>query len=266
MPFGCVGFAIMKLPARWFIAFVLLLAGLGVYFARRTPVSPTPSMLTIHGKTYYVVKANDVNMNSGDKVCASHGLTCVGYKTYGTNDVCKAFHPTAATMVSVNGSKAGFYCDGAPQQGLACEGIRNTCEVCPACNENRDCSTDLTALNQIREAYVECSGGAASDTPTSSSGVSSGTPTPSVISAASMASLGPKKISCSFSQKPLKKVTCGAVKAADTFCVTVMQSISAYATLCQDNGSVVCAIPCTAPGIQNLKQCAAGGVMTGSCQ
>ena len=72
-------------------------------------------------------------------------------------------------------------------------------------------------------------------------------------------------MTCTFSQKPLKRVTCGAFKAADTYCVLVMQSVQAKAIGCQDNGNVICSLACNAPGASNLKQCAFGGVKTGNC-
>ncbi len=114
-----------------------------------------PSSAVFGGKTYYVVNGNSTTANTGEKVCASIGKTCVGYTGF-TNNICKIFHPNAKTLVSVNGSKAGFYCDGAPQKGLACEKTLNTCQVCPACNVNMDCKTAIGT--QFREMYVECGG------------------------------------------------------------------------------------------------------------
>lgn len=54
-----------------------------------------------------------------------------------------------------------------------------------------------------------------------------------------------------------KLVTCSAFRAGDTFCVLSMQSTQAKAVKCEENGIVVCTLPCNAPGIQNLRMCAA---------
>jgi hypothetical protein len=53
-----------------------------------------------------------------------------------------------------------------------------------------------------------------------------------------------------------KLVTCSAYKAGDTFCVNAMQSRFAKAEKCEDNGIIICSIPCTAQGASNLKMCA----------
>ncbi len=137
-----------------------------------TPM-PTPSVgdssncYTYNGKTYCVVKAG-TSTNTGDKSCAAAGKTCVGYTAY-TTDVCKYFHPDASVTTSVNGSKAGFYCNGPPQTGLACANAYNNCQVCPACNVNVTCGEDIG--NLFREMYVECSGsGATVNAPSISGG------------------------------------------------------------------------------------------------
>ncbi len=108
----------------------------------------------LNGKEYYVVNGADPNEDTGNEVCAKVGKTCVGYTAF-SNDICKQVHPDAKTLTSVHGSKAGFYCNGPPQKGLACESTFNTCEVCPACNVNADCNTAVG--DQFREMYVECS-------------------------------------------------------------------------------------------------------------
>ena len=113
-----------------------------------------------NGKDYYVVTSTDPNLNTGDKVCQAAGKTCVGF-TAMTTQVCKYFHPDAAVVSGVDGSKTGFYCNGAPQGGK-CARETNTCDICPACNVNGDCGTDISGL--YREMYIECSGGQASQT------------------------------------------------------------------------------------------------------
>lgn len=120
-----------------------------------------------NGKKYYVVKSDDPNKNTGNKVCASQGKTCVGYTAH-TTAVCQQVHPNSKVVSnSVNGSKAGYYCNGSPQTGLACESTYDTCQVCPACNVNVDCATEIGT--QFREMYVEC--GAPTNTPSDISGV-----------------------------------------------------------------------------------------------
>lgn len=202
------------------------------------------------GKSYFVVKANDPSMNTGKKVCAAVGRSCIGYTSTST-DACKYFHPTAKTLRSVNGSKSGFFCDGAPQKGLACENVKNTCEVCPSCNVNLTCDTDLTSMNQFREAYVECGAPVAS---TSTSSKAYGVPPlPSNSSSSTSSDLYPKKQVCEFYQPTSpnakvvsnkKQVSCKAYRAADTFCMLSMGSRLAKAEKCEDNGQIVCSIPC----------------------
>ena len=111
---------------------------------------------TYNGKTYYVVTSTDSSLDTGNEVCASVGKKCVGYTGYAT-DICKYFHPDATVTTTVNGSKAGFYCNGPPQTGLACGTSFNNCQICPACNVNMDCSTPIG--NLFREMYVECGTG-----------------------------------------------------------------------------------------------------------
>lgn len=52
---------------------------------------------------------------------------------------------------------------------------------------------------------------------------------------------------CDFYQDTKKIVTCSAYKAADTFCVVTMQTTSAKAFKCEENGQVICGIPCQLP-------------------
>ncbi|MEK6968419.1 MAG: hypothetical protein AABX51_07370, partial [Nanoarchaeota archaeon] len=93
-----------------------------------------------NGKTYYVVSADVPSENSGNEVCAKVGKSCVGYTAF-TTDVCKQLHPTATIKSGVDGSKAGFYCNGAPQQGV-CGRETDTCGISPACNVNVKCSEE----------------------------------------------------------------------------------------------------------------------------
>ena len=106
-----------------------------------------------NGKTYYVVSADDPTGNTGNEACTKAGKACVGYTAYST-EVCKYFHPTASVTTTVNGSKTGFYCNGPPQTGLACESAFDNCQICPQCNVNANCGTDIGGL--FREMYVEC--------------------------------------------------------------------------------------------------------------
>ena len=115
-------------------------------------LAATPASVRLKGKFYYKVLSTNQSQNTGDKVCALINKTCLGATNLGTNDVCKAFHPTAKTVTGVNGTKNGFFCDGAPQKGLACEKAKNTCEVCPTCAVNTTCSTNIS--DQFREIYV----------------------------------------------------------------------------------------------------------------
>src|ERR1041384_8868702 len=66
-----------------------------------------------NGHDYYVVYGNDPNLNTGNKVCAKYGRTCVGFDNL-DNVVCKHFHADATESTTWNGSKNGFYCDGPP--------------------------------------------------------------------------------------------------------------------------------------------------------
>jgi hypothetical protein len=71
-------------------------------------------------------------------------------------------------------------------------------------------------------------------------------------------------VTCTLSNTPLKKVTCTAYKAGDTFCATSLGSNQAKAVICNDK-TVSCTLPCSAPGASNLKSCPFGGVKSGNC-
>jgi hypothetical protein len=220
--------------------------------------SAAPASVTHGGKTYYKVTSTDPKMDSGDEVCASIGKKCAGF-AQANNAVCKLFNPGAKTLTSVNGSKYDFYCNGAPQTGLACGKMMNTCQTCPACNPNNTCSSPIG--NLYREMYVECTGGT-----TGSNSKSAGPaklPVAPKVSSSSKSSQ-PSGITCAYTQPP-KRVSCTVYKAGDTFCAMVMGSVAAKATLCQDTGKVVCTMPCTAYGAQTFRLCGANGVKSGSC-
>jgi hypothetical protein len=233
-----------------------------------TSASALPGTYLYKGKTYVMVSATDRSANTGNKACAAIGMKCVGYTAF-NNDVCKAFHPRARTLVSVNGSKAGFFCDGAPQRGLACERAKNTCQVCPACNVNVDCTTDITSMNQFRETYAECAKVVVKSSSSKSvpkrmlsSSKKTGYGAPKLPPAGSTIGNFPGKKVCEFYQatppgQPVratkKLVTCAAYKAGDTFCALVMGSRLAKAEKCEENGIVVCSVPCSV----NILRCAA---------
>ena len=61
---------------------------------------------------------------------------------------------------------------------------------------------------------------------------------------------------CDFYQTNKKLVTCAAYKAADTFCAIVMQHKDARAEKCEENGIVICKLPCkTTPSYVIPKMC-----------
>ena len=218
-----------------------------------TAFAATPASVTVGGKTYYKVSAG-TTQNTGTKVCTAVGKACIGYTNLASNNVCKAFHPTAKSLGSVNGSKAGFYCDGAPQTGLACAKYKNTCEVCPTCNVNADCTFDVSGL--FREMYVECGTAAKS----SSSSARSVIPAPKpVVLPPPTSPIGsyPGSIACDYYQAKKKVVSCKVYKAADTFCTIAMQSRFAKAAECTDGGRIICTKPCvTNPKEVMISQCA----------
>lgn len=241
-----------------------------------------PREFKYDSKTYYVVSGNDETLNTGNKVCEMVGKTCVGY-TNTDIGVCKKVHPRAKEITGVNGSKTAFYCNGAPQKGVACETNLDTCQICPACNVNADCSTAIG--DQYAEMYVECEGG--ESTPPGDSWMRKlieslrntfiqlgqrlkqirvvKTVQVEVPGGSFDERIGvhPDQVVCEFYQTPeanKKHVTCGAYKAADTFCAQVMGSRFAKALKCDDQGLVVCGNPCTPPEYQlELKQCAFDG-------
>lgn len=200
---------------------------------------------------------------------------------------CKLEHPTASVTTGVNGSKAGFYCDGAPQKGAACEKAKNNCQVCPACNVNADCSTAIG--EQFREMYVQCGSDEAVPVQAKKTfrqriaywflGLKQ--KVVSIFKIQKMTQvqvkvpggqfddrigMHPGKVICEFYQETKagdvarsnkKFVTCGGVGAADTFCATSMGSRFAKAEKCEDNGIVVCSNPCNPPQAQQkIQRCA----------
>lgn len=238
-----------------------------------------PKEVEYKGKNYYVVTSADPAQDTGKEVCALVGKQCVGYTGY-TTKVCEKAHPSAATKSDANGSRAGFYCDGAPQGGT-CANEKDTCHICPNCNVNADCGTQIGDL--YREMYVECSGGDTAVRAASSTnawrrvlglpgrwwgGFRStvarsfdlfrerlGRLTVKKIKRVTVQVQGPQgtvqadipadSYVCEFYQKNKKLATCGALAAADQFCVTAMGSRFATAELCQDDGIIICSKPCT---------------------
>jgi hypothetical protein len=63
---------------------------------------------------------------------------------------------------------------------------------------------------------------------------------------------------CDFYNGPTKKiVTCAAYKAGDTFCALMMGSPKAVATKCEENGQVICSVPCdTYSAVKQTNRCA----------
>ena len=253
-----------------------------------------PQEVKYKDKNYYIVTSADPAQNSGNKVCALVGKTCVGYTGY-TTDVCKQVHKSAAIKSDANGSKAGFYCDGAPQGGV-CANEKDTCHICPNCNVNATCETQIGDL--YREMYVECSGGDDSTTMVKLTGLLKkilgmpgrwwggfrssvarsfdlfreklGRLTIQKIKRVTVRVQGPggtvqadipqDSYVCEFYQKNKKLVTCDALAAADSFCVTAMDSRFATAELCQDNGVILCSKPCkTNPQELKPQRCAFDG-------
>ena len=268
------------------------IAGLSMFFALFVVYGAfaAPQARQYQGKTYYTVTSTDSSEDTGNEVCAKAGKPCMGYTGF-TNDICTQAHPTASVTTTVNGSKAGFYCDGAPQTGLACEKAKNNCQVCPACNVNAECSTEIGGL--FREMYVQC--GADTVSATYAGDVVKTSLKQRVINLFSgwaqrifsifriqrvtqvqvkvpggqfdqRIGMHPGKVICEFYQetkagdtaKSNKKfVTCGAVNAADTFCMTTLGSRFAKAEKCEDNGIVVCSNPCNPPQAQQkIQRCA----------
>lgn len=153
-----MGFVAPEYFMKKFFVFSLLLGLFGYVSAVQAAIPPH---YTYNGRDYYLVDSNNPNANSGDRVCAMVGKPCVGY-TGLTTAICKYFHPDANVTQSVNGSKAGFYCDNGPNSDLACQNMKNNCQICPACDVGLDCTTQIGS--HFREAYVQC--GDASSTTT----------------------------------------------------------------------------------------------------
>lgn len=235
-----------------------------------------PQAVVSGGKTYHIVTATDPAMDTGNEVCKAVGKTCVGYTAFNTN-ACKKAHPDAATKSDMNGSKAGFYCDGAPQGGV-CANEKNTCHICTNCNVGVTCDESIGGL--YREMYVECSPqDEVSEEPSKLTGVwknfwdipgrwwgymrstvqRSFDNYRDILSRLTIKSIKHGKVKignveadipadslvCEFYQTNKKLVTCGALAAADQFCVQAFDSRFAKAELCQDNGVIVCSKPCT---------------------
>ncbi len=212
--------------------------------------STKPASIVYGGKMYYRVLGGNKTQNTGAKVCALVGKACIGYTATGNNDICKALHPKAKSVVSTSGSKSGFYCNGSSQKGPACEKMKDTCEVCPTCNVSVPCATDIST--QFREMYVECGPlGLPASTSSSVNTIRSVKPTTQI---------GPYsgKIACDFYQSGKTTIAnCNNMPAANSFCVIAMKSPLAKAAECSDNGRIVCTRPCvTTPPQTPLTQCA----------
>ncbi|MGE3278524.1 MAG: fibronectin type III domain-containing protein [Candidatus Altimarinota bacterium] len=112
---------------------------------------PTP--INVGGTDYYVVTSLDPTEDTGDEVCEKVGRICQGFTNF-TTDVCTAVNPTATVITNnISGDKSGVYCDGPPQTAV-CNGLFNTCTVCPICSSGVTCSEPIGGL--YREMYVEC--------------------------------------------------------------------------------------------------------------
>jgi PGF-pre-PGF domain-containing protein len=116
------------------------------------PVLALTGPINYQGRTYYVVNANELTENTGIKVCEKAGKAYVGFTAL-TTDICTLVHPSAKVTSGMDGSRTGFYCNGAPQGGI-CAKQADTCNICPACNLNVDANTVIG--DQYREMYVEC--------------------------------------------------------------------------------------------------------------
>lgn len=137
------------------IIFVSACAGQQTKQAQQTPASARinpDGSISLGVNNYYAVKSTDPTGDTGDKVCAKAGKKCMGYTDL-TLSSCLAFHPDAASVSDLDGSKPGFYCDGLPQGGV-CAREKNTCHICPACGINMQCDTVVGDL--YRETFVEC--------------------------------------------------------------------------------------------------------------
>lgn len=133
-----------------------ILAFAGMFLMSSTG-SAAPASVNVNGKIYYIVNGNDPTMDTGAEVCASVGKICKEYGTIATNAVCVKFHPTARAMSMLDGSKAEFFCDGAPQTGVCGNpNMKNVCGVCPKCNLNEASTCNQPIGRHFREMYVEC--------------------------------------------------------------------------------------------------------------
>lgn len=86
--------------------------------------------VTHEGRIYFRVRASDPDVDTGDEVCQSVGMVCVGY-TEPSDAVCLMFHPDAGRTFSTTGDPSAVYCDGPPQEGI-CEVLFNDCHACPS--------------------------------------------------------------------------------------------------------------------------------------
>lgn len=254
-----------------------------------------PQSVEVKGQTYYVVTAADSAMDSGDEVCAAVGQKCIGY-TVTDHKVCTTLHPNAKTQSGGDGSKSPFYCDGSPQGGV-CANEKNTCRVCPNCNIGVTCGESISSLYRemyVQCGLKEESSNLAIKAPPmwgtffAKPGQWWGGMRNSVVlsfdnfrnilarlqkynvtiqknivvsvqgvNGTESADVPSDSYVCEFYQQNKKLVTCGGLPAADSFCVTAMNSQYAKAALCQDNGVVVCYNPCTTKPAQVMpKQCA----------
>ena len=98
------------------------------------------------------MRATDPNFDTGNEVCASVGMVCVGY-TEPSDAVCQLFHPDAGRTFSTTGDPSAVYCDGPPQEGI-CGSLFNDCHACPTCEVGFGCAEEIGSL--YREMFVEC--------------------------------------------------------------------------------------------------------------
>lgn len=108
--------------------------------------------VTHEGRIYFRVLASRPDFDTGDEVCRSVGMVCVGY-TEPSDVVCQMFHPDAGRTFSTTGDPSGVYCDGPPQEGI-CEVLFNDCHACPTCEVGFGCADEIGS--RYREMFVEC--------------------------------------------------------------------------------------------------------------
>lgn len=255
------------------LVLVLFLAG---------PVMAVSGPVIYQGKYYYTVNSADPTEDTGAEVCAKVGTDYIGFTAL-TTDVCKSFHPSAAVTSGVDGSKAGFYCNGPPQKDK-CSRETNTCDICPACNLNVDGTTVIS--DQYNEMYVEC----AAPQEAVLSMPETAEPSPdfkpdffsslnsairlkalglslSVLDKEALKKYGEGKVACDFYGAPLGNRFygyCTAPFAIENFCKKVMGSLDAKKEFCGTdkdgilNGLIICSLPCPAssgraiPAMTNL--------------